>query len=451
MTTPPRTDETHDPALTSWVESANDPASDFPIQNLPVCCFLASHDGHSHLHLGVGIGDQVLDVSMLVEAGYFEHDRDGFDARLLTRPYWSAVLRTPQAWKPIRRSIQRFLRTDVHAGQQARRLRQKALHPIRQTVFSPPVPVFNYTDFYASVHHATNVGGMFRPDNPLLPNYKWVPIGYHGRASSLMVSGTPVRRPHGQTKPDDNAPPSFGPCSMLDYELEVGCIIGTGNELGGRVPISDARAQIFGLCLVNDWSARDVQKWEYQPLGPFLAKNFGTTVSNFVVTSDALEPFRCPAFKRPEGDPAPLPHLFDENDQASGGFDITLEVLLQSEQMEKAGTPPITLSRARSFREMYWTFAQMIAHHSSNGCNLQPGDLLASGTVSGPTPDSRGCLLELTWDGPGKPRRPIPLPTGEKRTFLADADTVIFRAWCERDGFRRIGFGECRGKVLPAE
>ncbi len=291
---------------------------------------------------------------------------------------------------------------------------------------------------------------MFRPDNALLPNYKWVPIGYHGRASSIVHSGTEIKRPSGQQAPPDASPkdpPAFGPSKMLDYELEVGCFIGPGNQLGEPISIKNARDHIVGLCLVNDWSARDIQKWEYQPLGPFLAKNFATTISPYIVTLDALEPFRCPAYARPEGDPRPLPYLADEQDQARGGFDIVLEVYLQSADMAKRNMAPHRLSSGRGFKDMYWTFAQMIAHHTSNGCNFQPGDLIASGTVSGPTPDSRGCLLELTWDGAGKPRKPIELPTGEKRTFLADGDTVIMKAFCEREGFRRIGFGECRGTI----
>jgi fumarylacetoacetase len=318
--------------------------------------------------------------------------------------------------------------------------------------------VLNYTDFYASIHHATTVGSMFRPDNPLLPNYKHIPIGYHGRASSIVVSGTEVRRPRGQQAPpegDPKATPAFGPCKMLDYELEVGLFVGPGNALGQPIPIGKAASHIFGLCLVNDWSARDIQKWEYQPLGPFLAKNFATTISPFIVTMEALEPFRCPALRRPDGDPRPLPYLYSEEDQARGGIDITLEVWLQSEQMRARGLSPVLLSKSNAFKDLYWTPAQLLTHHASNGCNLQPGDLLASGTVSGPGLTERGCLLELTWDGVGadgkpRPRKPVQLPTGETRTFLTDGDEVIFKGYCERGGFRRIGFGECRGRIAPA-
>jgi fumarylacetoacetase len=452
----PTIDATHNPSLQSWVESANDPATDFPIQNLPLCAFLKEHDGHAHAHYATIIGDQVLDVSLLLEAGYFDQDEETnaplIDALLL--PYGSGLLSSADARRLWRVRIQEFLRDGHSGGQQLRRLRGKALQPLESTTFVHPVATFNYTDFYASVHHATNVGSMFRPDNALLPNYKHVPIGYHGRASSIVLSGQPVKRPSGQQAPPDSDPaagPTFGPCKMLDYELEVGVIIADGNTLGEPISIKDAHDHIFGLCLVNDWSARDMQKWEYQPLGPFLAKNFATTVSNCVVMAGALEPFRCALPPRPTGDPKPLPYLSDETDQALGGFDVTLEVLLQTRQMAEKNIPPHRLSKG-SLRDMYWTFSQMIAHHTSNGCNLQDGDLLASGTVSGPSADSRGCLLELTWqgheNGKPRPRKPIELPSGETRTFLADGDTVVIKGSCEREGFRRIGFGECKGTIV---
>jgi fumarylacetoacetase len=451
----PAIDSTHDQNLRSWVESANDPASDFPIQNLPLCTFEATHagqDGHAHTHdhLGVAIGDSILDVSMLNEAGYFAREDEEL-AELLSYPHWAGLMFPSYgAAAKLRKAVQHFLNVTTHASQPVKRLREKALRKQSEVPPAMPVSVFNYTDFYASIHHASTVGAMFRPDNPLLPNYKHVPIGYHGRASSLVPSGTSIKRPFGQQSPPDDKPgamPTFGPSKMLDYELEVGCVIAPGNKLGEPITIGDAHRHILGLCLVNDWSARDVQKWEYQPLGPFLAKNFATTVSPFLVTAEALAPFRCPAYARPEGDPKPLDYLADESDQAHGGFDITLEVYLQTADMLARGLAPHRLSSGRGFRDMYWTFAQMIAHHTSNGCNFQPGDLIASGTVSGPTADSRGCLLELTWDGTGKPRKPIELPTGEKRTFLADGDTIIMKAFCEREGFRRIGFGECRGTI----
>jgi fumarylacetoacetase len=306
-----------------------------------------------------------------------------------------------------------------------------------------PAEVGDYTDFYASVFHATNVGTMLRPDNPLFPNYKWVPIGYHGRASSLVVSGTPIARPQGQTEPGEGgATPRFGPSRSLDYELEVAAFLGPGNPLGQPIPLAQAEGRLFGLCLLNDWSARDLQKWEYQPLGPFLAKSFATSISPWVVTLEALAPFRVPAFPRPADDPQPLPYLSDEQDRAQGGIDLHLEVLLSSAAMRERGLPPLSLSRS-NLRDVYWTFAQMVAHHSSNGCNLRPGDLIASGTVSGPAKENRGSLIELTWRG----TEPLTLPSGEPRRFLETGDEVILRGHCRREGYARIGFGECRGVV----
>lgn len=441
----------------TWVESANDPATDFPVENLPLCSFEASHDGHTHRHLGLAIGDQILDISALNEAGMFQKDDERI-AHMLGFPFWDGVAQIPGGVNSLRAKAREFLLADSPGGQQTRRLRTKALRPMAGAEFAPPLRMMDYTDFYASIHHASTVGAMFRPDNPLLPNYKHVPIGYHGRASSIVLSGTEVRRPKGQQSPPDSDPkagPSFGPCKMLDYELEVGFFVGPSNKLGEPIAIKDAGSHILGLCLVNDWSARDIQKWEYQPLGPFLAKNFATTISPFVVTIDALEPFRCPAYKRPDGDPRPLPYLFDETDQSRGGFDITLEVHLQSAEMLKRGLSPVLLSKSNAFRDMYWTPAQMLAHHSSNGCNMQTGDLFASGTVSGTGATERGCLLELTWQGNGPdgkplPRKPLQLPSGETRTFLADGDEVIIKGYCEKSGVRRIGFGECRGKISPA-
>jgi fumarylacetoacetase len=319
------------------------------------------------------------------------------------------------------------------------------LHAMEQVRMRMPAEVGDYTDFYASIDHATNVGSMFRPDNPLLPNYKHVPIGYHGRASSIVASGTPVKRPHGQTSAKPEGPPTFGPSARLDYELEVGAFIAGENAMGETVPLSQAESRLAGLVLVNDWSARDVQTWEYQPLGPFLAKNFATTISPWVVTLDALAPFRVPARPRDVTDPALLGYLEDERDRAHGGFAITLEVWVRTAKMRDAGMPAARLSHG-SFTRMYWTLAQMLTHHASNGCNLRAGDLLASGTVSGPEKDARGCLLELSWRG----TEPVQLPNGEQRAFLADGDEVIIRGWCEAPGAVRIGFGECRGTVLAA-
>ena len=456
MTTPaPHLDHTHDPALRSWVESANDPASEFPIQNLALCRF--SRPGSAWISAGIAIGDGVIELSELYQAHLFD-DMPGVSEEETHETAWCDDVRTllalpPRVRRAIRQRLVELLRHDNHSLRDNPHLLNAAMFLRRDVEFHTPTTIDDYTDFYASIHHAGTVGAMFRPDNPLLPNYKHVPIGYHGRASSIVASGAPVRRPRGQQSPPDAEPtagPSFGPSKMLDYELEVGCFIAGENKLGEPTSIAAAHERIGGLCLLNDWSARDVQKWEYQPLGPFLAKNFASTISPFVITAEALEPFRIPAFARPAGDPRPLPYLFDEIDQSRGGFDITLEVLLQTAEMEKRGQAPHQLCRSNAFRDMYWTFAQMIAHHTSGGCNLQPGDLLGSGTVSGLGPTERGCLLEATWDGPGKPRKPIQLPSGETRTFLADGDTVIMRAFCERPGFRRIGFGECRGTITPA-
>jgi fumarylacetoacetase len=313
---------------------------------------------------------------------------------------------------------------------------------MREATMRVPADVGDYSDFYASVFHATNVGSMFRPDNPLLPNYKWVPIGYHGRASSVIAGGSPVRRPSGQPKAPSADRPAFGPSRQLDYELEVGAWIGGENRLGEPVPLSEAERRIFGVTLLNDWSARDLQSWEYQPLGPFLAKSFATSVSPWVVTLEALAPFRVPAFTRPAGDPDPMPYLDDPGDRAAGGLSITLEVALLTARMREEGRKPARLSRT-NFRQMYWTFAQMLTHHASNGCNLRPGDLIGSGTVSGPTKEERGCLLELSWRGTD----PVALPDGEFRTFLEQGDEVVMTGWCEAEGAVRIGLGECRGVV----
>ncbi|HET9150588.1 MAG TPA: fumarylacetoacetase [Gemmatimonadales bacterium] len=434
----PTTNETHDPRLMSWVESANTPGTDFPIQNLPLGVFRRRGTGEPP-RVGAAIGDRILDIAAARTRWNLGAGADACAAPALNR----LMEMGSTAWGELRRSLQSLLATNGALAKQAEKASDALLVPMAEAELFLPAQVGDYTDFYASVHHATNVGSMFRPDNPLLPNYKWVPIGYHGRASSLVASGTDVLRPSGQRKKPDEAAPSFGPTRQLDYELEVGAFIGPGNALGAPIPVSEAADRIFGLCLVNDWSARDVQAWEYQPLGPFLAKNFATTVSPWVVMTEALAPFRAPAYRRPDGDPAPLPHLDDANDRASGGVELTLEVLLRTRRMRDAGAAPFRLSLG-TFTDMYWTTAQMVAHHASNGCNLQPGDLLASGTVSGPTPDSRGCLLERTWRG----RDPITLPDGEQRTFLEDGDEITMRGWCEREGARRIGFGECVGRVV---
>ncbi len=432
-----------DPDRRSWYEPANAPGGDFPLQNLPLGVF--STPGRS-ARVGVALGDAVVDVTAGVERGLF----DGDDVLRAAAAACAddALNALFELGARARRALRERLTAlfDARADSDAREAAGATLVPLGDVRLHVPARVGDYTDFYASVFHATNVGSMFRPDHPLLPNYKWVPIAYHGRASSIVVSGTPVRRPSGQTKADDADAPSFGPCRLLDYELEVGLFVGPGNEPGRPVPVSRAGEHIAGVCLVNDWSARDIQKWEYQPLGPFLSKSFATTVSPWVVTPEALEPFRVPAFERPEGDPAPLDYLDDPDDRRRGGIDLTLEVLLESEAMRREGIAPVRVSIG-SFRHMYWTPAQMLAHHTSNGCNLRAGDLLASGTVSGPEPESRGCLLERTWRG----RDRIALPDGTTRAFLEDGDRVIVRGWCEREGAVRIGLGECSGTVLPAE
>jgi fumarylacetoacetase len=384
--------------------------TDFPIENLPFG--VVRRDGEAHIC--TAIEDRILDLHACA---------DVVGEPALREPVLNAFMGKGTVGE-VRSRIAELLRrgsVDEH------------LLPMAGAELLLPARIGDYTDFYASVHHATNVGTMLRPDNPLLPNYKWVPIGYHGRASSIVVSGTEVKRPSGQTRDDAAASPSFGPTKRLDYEMELGMFIGAANAMGEPVPVERARDHVFGFCLVNDWSARDLQTWEYQPLGPFLAKNFATSISPWVVTREALEPFRTHAFVRPEGDPQPLPYLSDDV-----GYDITVEVWLRTQKMAE----PVRLSRG-NVRDMYWTVAQLVAHHTSNGCNLQPGDLLASGTVSGPTKDARGCLLELTWRG----SEPIELPSGETRTFLQDGDEVILRGYCEREGAARIGFGECRGVV----
>ncbi|MGB6134764.1 MAG: fumarylacetoacetase [Acidobacteriaceae bacterium] len=419
-----------------WVESAHDSATDFPLENLPFGVF---EDGGNQGCIGVAIGDAILDLSGCAEVGLLDPlpwpvrqaSREGGDLNAL------AALGNPSA---LRRRAAELLTGEEH---------RPAVAPLlllqKNVRLLPPFRIGDYTDFYASIHHATNVGRLFRPDTPLLPNYKWVPIGYHGRASSIVLSGAAIRRPSGQTRAADAPAPVFGPSRMLDYELEMGFFVSAGNALGSAIPLAEANNHIFGFCLVNDWSARDIQSWEYQPLGPFLGKSFATTMSPWIVTPDALEPFRVAAAQRPEGDPAPLPYLTDERDQQRGAFDIHLEVSLATARMRAAGEGPARISLG-NLRDLYWTPAQMLAHHASNGCNLRPGDLLATGTISGSTPGSVGSLLERTKRG----AEPFTLPNGEQRKFLEDGDEILFRAWCEREDHVRIGFGECRGMILPA-
>ncbi len=438
--------ETHSRELTSWVEAANEPDSDFPIQNLPYCVF--ESDGSASV--GTGIGDRILNLRVCVESGLIEaRFKEALCGETL-----NGVMALPVAdRRTLREAISGLLKSDSTAD---RAQVEKALVGQADVKLCLPAQIGDYTDFYASVFHATNIGSMFRPNNPLLPNYKHIPIGYHGRASSIVTSPADVRRPTGQKNPiDENSLPVREPCRLLDYELEVGFFVAEGNELGTEIGIDRAEDFLFGLTLVNDWSARDMQKWEYQPLGPFLAKSFNTTISPWIVTMEALAPFRVPALERPDGDPLPLDYLSSAENLTHGGVDIQLEVFLASEQMRNEGIAPVRLSRG-NFTNMYWTIAQMLTHHSSNGCNLRPGDMMASGTISGPERESRGCLMELTWDGdkdnpvPGTRRTPIKLPTGEERKFLADGDQLTITGYCETGSHRRIGFGSCSGVILPA-
>ena len=435
--------ETHDPARTSWVASAQG-NTDFPIQNLPFGVFRWA-GSQQRGAVGVAIGDQILDLGAALElTGWPGIARRAAEA--CREPSLNPLMGLGrEASSALRREVSALLASDSPILRKEPRLGERILVPMSEAELLLPAEVGDYSDFYASIHHATNVGSMFRPDNPLLPNYKWVPIGYHGRASSIVVSGAPVQRPRGQIKDPNAESPVFGPSRALDYEMEIGCFVGPGNSLGAPVSIGQAEEHLFGLCLVNDWSARDIQTWEYQPLGPFMSKNFATSISPWVVTFEGLEPYRVAAFERPPGDPAPLPYLDSTPNRQRGGVDVTVEALLSTARMRDAGLAPQRLSRAR-MADLYWTPAQMLTHHASNGCNLRSGDLFASGTISGPAKDSRGCLLELTWRG----AESIALPTGETRKFLEDGDEVIMRAWCERPGAARIGFGECRGIVLPA-
>ncbi len=435
--------ETHDPARTSWLKSAQVP-TDFPIQNLPFGVF--RRQGSSDLpSVGVAIGDQILDLAAAIEFAGFTGPAARAAEACATPSLNSLMALGGEHWSALRRQVSALLATDSPALQGDPQLGERILIPMADAELLLPARIGDYTDFYASVHHASNVGSMFRPDNPLLPNYKWVPIGYHGRASSIVPSGTPVRRPDGQLKDPNADAPVFAPSRALDYEMEVGCFVGPGNALGEPVPINEAEDHLFGLCLVNDWSARDIQTWEYQPLGPFLSKNFATTVSPWVVTLEALEPFRIPRFERPAGDPDPLPYLDSSTDRKRGGINVTLEVSLRTANMRAASLPAHRVSRSR-MGDLYWTLAQMFTHHTSNGCNFQPGDLFATGTISGAGKESRGCLLELTRRG----AEPLTLPTGETRKFLEDGDEVTMRGYCELPGTARIGLGECRGVIVAA-
>ncbi len=424
-------DPTHELRARSFVEV---PAgSDFPIQNLPFGVFRP--EGDRAARPGVRIGDLVLDLRGLEAAGGFEAcphlPRGTFDA-----PELNPLLALGRpAWREARAALTRLLGASEPRIRDDATLRERLLFPASRVEMVLPARIGDYTDFYSSKEHATNVGTMFRgKDNALMPNWVHLPVAYHGRASSIVPSGTPVRRPRGQVKPDDASLPSLAPSRQLDFELEVGFLVGPGNELGRPIPVTEARDHVFGLVLVNDWSARDVQRWEYQPLGPFGSKNFATTISPWVVTLDALEPFRCAG---PEQDPEPLPYLGESGD---GSYDIRLEVRLGT----GGSAAPATICRS-NFRHLYWSIAQQLAHHTITGCNVRPGGLMASGTISGPGEEGRGSLLELAWRGTA----PVRLPSGASRSFLEDGDTVLITGWCEGDGYR-VGFGECSGTVLPA-
>ena len=435
--------ETHDPDLMSWVESANDPNTDFPLQNLPFCIFRGPANQDLG-RVGVVIGNKILDVWACYAGGVFSGEARHSVVSTAEQTVNALATDRLRSYPVFRKRLFDLLNAATVTAE-GRAVLNEHLYDVTQCEFFVPFEIGDYTDFYCSIFHATNVGSMFRPDNPLLPNYKYVPIGYHGRASSIVVSGTEIKRPHGQNRSDAEKPPVFIPCKNLDYEMELGFFVGQGNNLGQPIPIGEAEEHIFGVCLVNDWSARDIQAWEYQPLGPFLSKNFATTVSPYVVTMEALAPFRTKAFGRDADDPQPLEYLSDDRNKQQGGLDINLEVYIQTEKMRTENIEPHLLSRSNT-KDLYWTIGQMLTHHASNGCNLQTGDLMATGTVSGKEKDERGCMLELTWRG----TEPLDLPSGEQRRFLEDGDEVIMRGFCERDGFRRIGLGECRGRIVPA-
>ncbi len=432
--------QTHNPDLTSWVESANSGKTDFPIQNLPFAIFRRA-DSNEDFRAGVAIGDQVLDLAAARKTGVFTGVAQAAIA-VCDSPELNGLMGMGKdTWSALRLSLSNALAS----GSNTQSKLTDCLISQDDVEYSMPCRIGDYTDFYTSIHHATSVGKLFRPDNPLLPNYKWLPIGYHGRSSSIDVSGQTFKRPKGQLKAPDAAAPIFAPCKRMDYEMEVGIFIGKGNDLGDAISIEDAEDHVFGMCLFNDWSARDLQAWEYQPLGPFLAKNFASTISPWIVTTEALAPFRT-RWTRDEADPQPLGYLESEHNRAAGAFDIQLEVQLETEKMRSEGQPGSHMSLS-SFRHSYWTVAQMVAHHTVNGCNLQPGDMFGSGTQSGPKAEEAGSMLELSNGG----KQSIELDNGEIRTFLEDGDCVIMRGWCQKDGAVRIGFGEVAATVIAAD
>ncbi|MEZ5499526.1 MAG: fumarylacetoacetase [Steroidobacteraceae bacterium] len=429
-------DSTHDPDRRSWVEAANIRNCDFPIQNLPFGVFRRA-GSDTRWRGGIAIGDQILDAAALSELGILR-DLAQQSAIALGNSWLNAFMEMGRpAWRALRHGVADLL----SEGASARSDLVKCLLPQSKAQYAVPARIGDYTDFYTSIYHATEVGRLFRPDNPLLPNYKWVPIGYHGRSSSIAVSGQIFHRPSGQIRPSDSEQPKLAPCARLDYEVELAAFVGVGNPLGQSVRIEEAEDRIFGLCLLNDWSARDIQAWEYQPLGPFLAKNFATTISPWIVTLDALEPFRVP-WTRAALDPQPLPYLDSTDLRQRGAMNITLEAAIETAKMRAARTRPHVLARS-NFRHSYWSIAQLVAHHTVNGCNLRPGDMLGTGTQSGPEPEEAGSLLELSKGG----KQPVDIGNGETRCFVEDGDRITLRGWCEAPGHTRIGFGECVSSV----
>ena len=435
----PTLNETHEPQLRSWIDSANNGTTDFPIQNLPFALF-RHRESNQQYRGGVAIGDQIIDLAKVSQRGVFSGESAIAVAACAEPSLNTFMAMSPTVWSALRLSLSQGLRegatlmSDFH----------HCLVAQADAEYAVPAHIGDYTDFYTSIHHATNIGKLFRPDNPLMPNYQWIPIGYHGRSSSIAVSGTDFHRPKGQTKALDQDEPEFGACKKLDYEMEVGIFVGSGNKLGQAVKIDDADNHVFGLCLLNDWSARDIQAWEYQPLGPFLSKNFISTISPWIVTIEALAPYRS-TWSRPADHPQPLAYLESEQNRKSGGYDIQLEVLIETNKMRQNKQAASRLSLS-NFNHSYWTVAQMLAHHTVNGCNLRAGDFLGSGTMSGPGAEAAGALIELSKGG----KQAITLANGEQRTFLEDGDAIIMRGWAENTNAVRIGFGEVASKVLPA-
>lgn len=432
-------DRTHDASLRSWLESANAADTEFPLQNLPFGVFGSTGDDHN-VRCGVAIGDRVLDLRKVKSAftGAAQQVIDASDRKELN----DLMALAPSVRQAFRQQLVDLL---IKGNASGRQQLETALLPVADVAMMMPVRVAGYTDFFASIHHATNAGRLFRPDQPLLPNYKYVPVGYNGRAASVQLGDVPVQRPRGQLRKPGSEVPTFLPCERLDYEVEMGIFIGQASDRGVPINVADAWRHVFGMCLLNDWSARDIQTWEYQPLGPFLAKSFATSISAWVVTAEALAPFRVPAATRPDGDPASLPYLFDVNDQVNGAVQIEIDAYLRTAQMRAKNHSAYRLSRSNA-ASLYWTPAQMLAHHTSNGSFLQNGDLLGTGTISGPDESSMGSLLEISRGG----QVPLQLPTGEERRFLEDGDEVTMSAHCHREGFRSIGFGTCRTTLLPA-